>query len=404
MSLALQEILTLVGRLDDAPGYDAPRERFRRFLTEHVTDVRGIRSLLAECQQAFGDQHARARHDLIVMLGVFLGFEVSFGAYETPSGLIQPGGHWRSRHRARIVIDVRSERSASTGVDELAQLLTNLSAATPADLEEPWFALCVTTPFYATRRDLEALLAQRPSGDIHCISLESLLWLAETAAADRVTHDDVLRLLASGTNSDFTVDLMRRVAESATPTTSDRGSEHAELEREPSESDGYDRQPRARESGHLSIVEREFEPDYWLASLASDEAASPKQMLEYVIRERHVLGISDSGPFPMPVHGGDWVCFYIARTGVAGHAQFDSVIADPSAVIRDAGRFTAVFQLKNVTIYESPNRVSLDAIGLQAPSPKPYNNGAVLAPISRHDFEALTINPHGHTRGRGIKE
>ena len=38
MSVTLDQILMLAGRLDDASGYDAPRERYRRFLLDYVHD------------------------------------------------------------------------------------------------------------------------------------------------------------------------------------------------------------------------------------------------------------------------------------------------------------------------------------------------------------------------------
>jgi hypothetical protein len=36
MSISLSQILALVGKLDDSPGEDTARERFRRFLKENV--------------------------------------------------------------------------------------------------------------------------------------------------------------------------------------------------------------------------------------------------------------------------------------------------------------------------------------------------------------------------------
>ncbi len=399
MSFALQEILTLVGRLDETPGFDTPRERFRRFLTERVTDVAGLRGLLSQCQQALGDQHARARHDLIVMLGVFLGFEVTFGGYEAPGRPARLSGHWRSRRRARLIVDVRSEQTAGGDVDELARTVASLAADAPPDLEERWIGLCVTTPFYTARRRLEALLAQRQTGDIRCATVDSLLWLADMASAGRLEHEDVLRLLTSGTDSDFTIDLMRRMAESAaTQETAPAAAAVHEPARPSAAGPSWAEPP-----SHLSIVEnpeRRRGPEYWLASLASDESASPEQMVDFVIRGREVLGITDTGPLPMPVTVGDLVCFYIAGTGIVGHARFDNLITDASAVIRGAGRFTAVFQLRDVTIYDAPHRVMLESIGLQVPSRSPYDNGAMLAPITSEDYEALTIGPSDQARGR----
>ena len=424
MRFALQDILTLVGRLDETPGFDAPRERFRRFLTERVTEVAELRSLLSQCQQALGDQHARARHDLIVMLGVFLGFEVTFGGYEAPGRPARLSGHWRSRRRARLIVDVRSEQTAGGDVDELAHTVASMGADAPPDLEERWIGLCVTTPFYTARRRLEALLAQRPGSDIRCVTVESLLWLADMVSSERLEHVDVLRLLTSGPDSDFTIDLMRRIAEGSAiaedgvdrslapkdPPVASAPLAAAPVSTVPVSTATASSAPVssapvswAESASRLSIVEnpdRGREPDYWLANLASDESASPEQMVDFVIRGRQVLGITDSGPLPMPVRAGDFVCFYIAGTGIVGHAQFDNEIADASAVIRDADRFTAVFQLKNVTVYDSAHRVMLESIGLHVPNRSPYDNGAMLAPITRDDYQALTLGPPGHERGR----
>jgi hypothetical protein len=272
-----------------------------------------------------------------------------------------------------------------------------MAATAAPDLEERWYGLCVTTPFYSARHRLEGLLARRASGDIRCITVDSLLWLADMSSSNRMDAAEVLRLLTSGPDGDFTIDLIRRIA--------DRAAEAApQKPAAPPAAAPASNGPAAEAGSHLSIVERSDRPaepevDYWLASLAGDETSTPEQMLDVVIRERHVLGLSDTRPCPMPVHAGDWVCFHIAGTGIVGHAQFDSPIAEPSAVIRGARRFTSVFQLRNVAIYETPNPVEVESTGLQMPGRMPYAQGAVLAAISRSDYESLTIGP-GHSRGR----
>jgi len=55
-----EEILTLAGRLDDAPGFDTPRERFRRFLIDHAGDVRAFRKLIDAWLQSTSEQSRRA--------------------------------------------------------------------------------------------------------------------------------------------------------------------------------------------------------------------------------------------------------------------------------------------------------------------------------------------------------
>ena len=49
MSVSLHQILTLAGRLDDSPGTDVPRERFRQFLKDNVTKVGEVRDYLEDC-------------------------------------------------------------------------------------------------------------------------------------------------------------------------------------------------------------------------------------------------------------------------------------------------------------------------------------------------------------------
>jgi len=56
MSISLSEILALVGKLDDAPDEDAPRERFRQYLKKNVTEVGQVRDYVEECLRNAGVQ------------------------------------------------------------------------------------------------------------------------------------------------------------------------------------------------------------------------------------------------------------------------------------------------------------------------------------------------------------
>jgi hypothetical protein len=48
MSMTLTQVLSLVGKLNDSPGDETARERFRRFLRENVTAVGQIRDYIEE--------------------------------------------------------------------------------------------------------------------------------------------------------------------------------------------------------------------------------------------------------------------------------------------------------------------------------------------------------------------
>ena len=117
MSVALDELLLLVGRLDDAPGFDTPRERFRRFLVERVRDVSTARALIEDCQRSVGEQRHRALQDLVVLLGRFLRFEATFGPYERSADNARIAGHWRSPGLLTVAIEIRTEQSKGAGVE-----------------------------------------------------------------------------------------------------------------------------------------------------------------------------------------------------------------------------------------------------------------------------------------------
>ncbi len=379
MRFNLHELLTLVGRLDDAAGTDTPRERFRRFLLDRVTCVADIANLLEQSQERLDNQSARARQDLVILIGRHLGFDITFGRYESDPGAVRLEGHWRSRRQARIAIEVRGEQTSDTDAETLARTVAALAASLPPQQGERWVGLCVTTAYYTGARQLDAQLARRQARDIRGISTGSLLWLADMAADGRVSHSDVLRLLTSGPDSDFMVDLMRRLTESVAGT---GGATSAP-----------DAPPR------LSIVarpERESDTSFWLVTLLHDETATPAQLLDAVIGRRRVLGISDTGVPPVPAREGDWVCFLIENVGIVGHGQLDSVISDASAVIRGAGRFSAVFRLKNLTLYDTPHIVEDAALAQRIVAGMPPDSaGAFVSAISRDEYERLTGGTSG---------
>lgn len=75
MSITLNQILALVGKLDDSQGDDTPRERFRRFLKDNTNEVGQVRDYIEECLRTSGDQYNRALQDLVNYLGHFLEFD-----------------------------------------------------------------------------------------------------------------------------------------------------------------------------------------------------------------------------------------------------------------------------------------------------------------------------------------
>ena len=130
--------------------------------------------------------------------------------------------------------------------------------------------------------------------------------------------------------------------------------------------------------------------------LGEDESATPEQQVDAVIGRRHLLGIGESASLHASAREGDWVCFLIPGTGVVGHGQLDSVISDPSAVIRGADRFSAVFRLRNLVLYDAPKVLLDDDIERRIWERVPRTvTTAVLSSLSRDEYERFTSGFEG---------
>ncbi|MGE0450503.1 MAG: hypothetical protein AB7Q29_13090 [Vicinamibacterales bacterium] len=352
----LHDVLKRIGPLDDRLEPGTPRGLFHQFLAEYG-DPQSIGALLAQCQEQLGQQYAFARQDLVVKLGERLGFEPSYGAYEPARGTAQDMGRWRSPTGALILLDVRSERTPHDDATDLMSAIDVASAVAPAGPSAPT-GLLVITPFYVSRDSLEAWLSRQPRHDLRCVSVKSLVRLAEMRAAGRLSHDEIVRLLTHGFDADFMIELARGL-------TLGTGGRRVRPAIRPRVA------PRARHTRGRRV---------WIAMLAGDESASPRQLLECVIHRRRILGVSrlvaqpseqssgaaggdgsgavdGAAPRDGAPRAGERVAFYIAGEGIVGHATLDGLASNPAAVIRHADRFAAVCRLRAVEIYEAPRFV-----------------------------------------------
>lgn len=106
--ISLDDILDLVGRLDDSPGTDASRERFRQHLQKKIVEVGQLRDYIEACLRTSGEQYARALQDLVNHLGTFLGFSVTYGRYQGVQKQVGFDGLWKSSGSLRVVIEVKT--------------------------------------------------------------------------------------------------------------------------------------------------------------------------------------------------------------------------------------------------------------------------------------------------------
>ena len=359
----------LAGPLDDTPGFDTPRERFRQFLAERITHVQLARPLVERWQHSTGEQHHRALQDALVMFGRFLGFETTFGSYQPIAGAVRYDGHWRVRRRVHVVLEIRTEQTPGADLDSLTRSLAAL-AATSLDPAARTLGLCVMSPRYAGRARIEqAFEGEKPNPDLRIVSAQALLALGDMVAWGVVTPDDVVNVLISASNLDVVIDLLERLR-------TEKNSE-------------------AQPTVSSSTVPADADVTHWLAMIVDDGVTPPARLLESLIGKRNILGVNDAvngnGNGYRPPRPDDWICIFVPGLGVAGHGQVASLAEGDGHLVRGSDRVSRVLRLKNVELYNVPIRPVVEkerrlvaTLGAgEAPGP-------VLAPISSYEFAELT--------------
>jgi hypothetical protein len=371
MRLSLSDLLALVGRLSDQSGVDTPRERFRRFLMVWPSAAGALRSLVDDARRTGDEQAQRALMDLVLALGRFLGFDVTFGTYDRARGAVRFDGVWRSPGLARIVLEVRTDRTRPFSPDDLARTIAALPPVPASDASEQTFGLCVLVPLDAARRGADRSQRHPSVPDVRSPqTVDGLIALAEQFRDGQLTHEQVVARLADPEP------LGIPTASVAAPATAG-----------PHEGSGS-------ASPYLSLVPKDQPPDHWIATIVPDEGSSPDQFVEAVIKGRRLLGVSTIGIFPATARAGDWVCFFVNGHGVMGHAQLGGEVDRLTAPLRGADRFAAVFALTNVRLYDTPKPLDPAAPAQRLATRVPFEApGPFLSPISEGDFSSLTAPP-----------
>jgi len=365
MSVPLAQLLALVGPLDDAPGFESPRERFRGFLEEHVDGFHALKSLIEEAGRSAGPQHQRALQDCIVMLGRFLGFETTFGAYQRLSGGVQFQGHWRSLRRLNVVLAIVSDRAARGDVEDLSRSLAAFTAAR-SDGESTCIGLFVAAGHQA-HGSPEASNVLALSDRCRIASTRSLLLLAEMTEAGRLTHEDVVKLLESASNVDSLVDLIGRF-----------------------DASGVRRENAFSHDSPTIDETMESEPDYWMALAGQAGAAAFEQIVKAAVGGRRVLGAAEDRAHAGVACAGDWVAFLVPGKGIVGHAKISFVADRRDSLMRDSDASDHVYRLQDVELYDLPIVVDAETEhGLLARYERSGVSGPLLLSVSRQKFETL---------------
>lgn len=367
MAITLGQILDLVGKLDDAEGGDTPRERFRRFLTENVSEVGQLRDYIEECLRTSGDQYNRALQDLINHLGTFLGFEVLFGRYRGVRGQVGFDGHWKSPLGYHVVVEVKTTQAYAIKTAALVGYVDELiSEKNIPDWERALGLYIVGRPDPEVHQLENAIIAERRTQQLRIASVDSLLSLAEIMAEYDVAHDDVLAVLRpSGPTVDPVVDLMGRLA-------AQRRSAG------PPEPDG--------------------EAAYWLSPVKSDKEETAEEAVERLVGQESIYAYGERTPGRRRLKPGDWICFYATGTGVIAHAR---VASNPEKrvhpKVRNAEKYPWVFRLNEVRLYLREPVVLDAALRARLEAFQGRDSGKswswfvqATRRVSRSDFELLT--------------
>ena len=353
MGVTLDQILMLTGRLDDASGFDSARERFRRFLLDHVREPAMARVLIDECRHAPGETHRRALHDLVVLLGRFMGFHARF-AFPLRTSAAEVCGEWQSP-TLRVLVEARGDPPDATALAVLSQAVT-AAQASPTEPHPPVVGLYVLTSLLAGRPTLEATTAL----SVAVVSLGALLSVTALASSGRATHADVVRLLTSSAPPGFILELLDRCVD-------DRallGSEKA--------------------GGRISRT------GFWILRVAAARGTTAEEFVEVVVGKRHVLGLAGDRATNDAVQPGDRICLSIAGKGVVGHGRVAALDASQPG-IRDAHRFRHLWRLDDLCVYlaepvpvEVETELRLRAAGESA------HEGQTIVSISRESFDRMT--------------
>jgi hypothetical protein len=386
MISTLQEVLDLVGTLDDTTGENPSRERFRSYLARSAQTIGAVRDYIETCLRTSGPQYHRALQDLVNHTAQLIGFEVEFGRYHGVQGAIGYDGIWRSRDLAIVVevktTDVYAVRTA-TLLHYVDQLISDHRVA-------DWghaLGLYVVGRAEAALTQLEnAILAERRTQQLRVITAESLLSIAELVQDERISQDEAVVLLKP--TSPFVDDIVRLLARVAGPPPGDP--------RVPQTGDTLGLTTTISPSptaGATSIENRAC----WLTAVSDDQETSAQEAIRTLLDAGwYVYGERTPGRKRLQV--GDRLCFYESGVGVVAAAEVASVPERRTlSLIRDAERYPWAFHVTNVryffdapVVIDAPLRAQLEAFQGREPDRSWAWFVQATHAITEHDFHLLT--------------
>lgn len=329
MNISLRQIIELVGNLDDGPGENTPRERFRNHLRENIKEIGEVRDLIEECLREAGDQYSRALQDLINHLGHFLGFKVNFGRYKGIVGEIGYDGYWVSPTNRHLVVEAKTTQAYAIKTSSIIGYINELISEKKIPEKELALGLYVVgRPDPNITQFENAIIAEKRSDELRVVSVESLLSLAEMMEEYDITHEDIMAvLLPSGPNADSIVDLMIRMA-------------------------AQKKQEIAPAEVINTVTHVDEETTYWLTPVKSDGKITAEETILSLVGKNHIYAFGERTPGRKHIKIGDWVCFYATGKGVIAHAKVVSLPENsPHGAVRNSKKYPWTFKIDTEEIY-----------------------------------------------------
>lgn len=397
MNITLDQVLALVGKLDDSHASDTPRDRFRKFLEENLKDDVGrLRDYIQASLAKSGDQYNRALQDLVNYTARLLGFDVTYGRYQGVSGEIGFDGLWKSPTGFHFVAEVKTSEVYSISTATLVGYVDKLiSEKSIPHWGEALGLYVVGRPDPNLNQFENSIVAEKRVDHLRVISVDSLLTLAELKAEFGVSHADILTVLRPGgpTANPF-VKLISSLVSSAKLEGEETGSiksttppPDVNLAKGGGTSGGVSSGADDKEPGSKS------EPKCWIIPVAEDD----DRTAEHWVHELVVKGKVWASSVKKPLMPGDSVCFYGAGKGVMANAIVTTEPKQKVHQIASPNEPSWVFELRDVVEYTSEPividavlRAKLDAFHDKDPG-KPWSwfvQGTHK--VTDHDFKVLT--------------
>ncbi len=377
--IGLDDLLQLVGPLDDAPGDNAPRERFRAYLEKTITTPGVLRDYVEVCLRTPGSQYNRALQDLINHAGSMLKFKVEFGRYQGVVGEIGHDGLWKSPTGFTVVVEVKTTDAYAIRTSTLLGYVDGLISEKKIPSRDQALGLYIVGRTDAGLTQLHnSIVAEKLDHQLRVATVEAVLSLVELVVDQGLSHEEVLLLLRpSPPVVDETIEIISRIASAVTTV-------------EPKKEGPVEGTGGTERTGEVET------PVHLLTSVSDKEEGTGEEALRELLgRGWYVFG--ERTPYLKELRPGVSICFYWSGHGVVAEAVVDGTPERKKIeVAHDPDKYPWAFRVKNVrTFFDHPVvinpalRARLDAFKDRDPDAAWAWFVQITKRISAHDFDIL---------------